>query len=319
MDHTEEKHYGNINLLCRVCGNLSYSTKEKKRSRKLYPVEKLSKELKFICGYTLSTGDYYSKFVCFKCVCSIKNCYERRSLETQEKINHFIKSSEHLWVIFDQKHTEDDCSACKRRNDLKSGYCNQIKRNAKSANETKPVDSNTKQTHNSLSFIPANSQQIDHTDTDANNTYTPQQSTSNENITLKTNTYTLEAIDQRSIVKDAETEPQTHSLETTIPLSARDTCLSECSQTVTASPARSDTDAFLSMAYDEWQSDIDLTLGGHKGDSIQSVQTQGQALASLSNHDISPTKCKINSINSSTPIKKNTLTYNVTPVKKFAY
>ena len=29
----------------------------------------------------------------------------------------------------------------------------------------------------------------------------------------------------------------------------------------------------------------------------------------------SPTKCKINSINSSKPIKKNTLTYNVTPVK----
>ena len=80
MDHTEEKHYGNINLLCRVCGNLSYSTNDKKQSRKPYPVEKLSKELKFICGYTLSTGDYYSKFVCFKCVCSIKHCYERRSL-----------------------------------------------------------------------------------------------------------------------------------------------------------------------------------------------------------------------------------------------
>ena len=132
------------------------------------------------------------------------------------------------------------------------------------------------------------------------------------------NTDTLEAIDQRSIVTDAKSETQTHSLQTTIPLSARDTCLSECSQTVTASPARSDTDAFLSMAYDEWQSDIDLTLGGHKGDSPQSVQTQGQALASLSNHDISPTKCKINSINSSKPIKKNTLTYCNT-CKNFAY
>ena len=79
------------------------------------------------------------------------------------------------------------------------------------------------------------------------------------------------------------------------------------------------------MAYDEWQSDIDLTCGGHEGGSPRSVLTQAQTLASVSSTptirsqetsiDDSPIKCTANQINSSTPIKTNILVSNVTPVK----
>ena len=101
MEHTKDKHFENINLLCRVCGNFCQSCSDKKTSRKPYLVEKVLKELTSITGYTLATGDSFSKYVCHKCHISINMCYRRVSEKTQENIKHVLKSSEHYWVEFD--------------------------------------------------------------------------------------------------------------------------------------------------------------------------------------------------------------------------
>ena len=50
MDHTEERHYETINSLCRVCGNLTNTCKNKKAYKKPYLVEKISDQLRIICG-----------------------------------------------------------------------------------------------------------------------------------------------------------------------------------------------------------------------------------------------------------------------------
>ena len=44
MDHTEERHYETINSLCRVCGNLTNTCKNKKAYKKPYLVEKKEKK-----------------------------------------------------------------------------------------------------------------------------------------------------------------------------------------------------------------------------------------------------------------------------------
>ena len=49
MDHTEERHE-TINSLCRVCGNLTNTCKNKKAYKKPYLVEKISDQLRTICG-----------------------------------------------------------------------------------------------------------------------------------------------------------------------------------------------------------------------------------------------------------------------------
>ena len=111
MEHTKDKHFENINLLCRVCGNFCQSLRDKKNSRKPYPVGRVLKELKFITGYTLATGDSFSKYVCHMCHISINMCYRRVSEKTQESIKQVLKSSEHYWVEFDSNTQIDNCAS----------------------------------------------------------------------------------------------------------------------------------------------------------------------------------------------------------------
>ena len=129
MEHNEDKHYENVNLLCRVCGRSSHTTMNKKHTRNPCLVQKVLKELEFICGYSLAAGESISKYVCTKCVSSIKGCVKRSSTTTKERIIQFLKSSDHLWVAFNPETREEDCAACKRKNDLKKGCIPDAKKN----------------------------------------------------------------------------------------------------------------------------------------------------------------------------------------------
>ena len=139
---------------------------------------------------------------------------------------------------------------------------------------------------------------------------------------MQTKQDSVEVIDQRSIETDMTmTTESLHASLTLTPTTSHLAC--SHSHSLAASPARSDTDALLSMAYDEWQSDIDIMSGGHKGHSPRSELTHSQTINSVcmpelsdeSLTDNSRSNCAVNQIHASTPIKTSVNVSNVTPVK----
>ena len=256
MDHTEERHYENINSLCRVCGNLTYTYKNKKAYKKPYLVEKISDQLRIICGTTLLSGDAVSKYLCHNCHDSIRNCLRRNSHTTQLKIKQMVDSTNELWISYDPGMDVESCSTCKRRDELRNYVHYQSKRHDNTMKaQSNHVDTCTDQiqTHSLLDTQQNNSENNEST------LQYSQQNTSHANTCLQENSQTLDSIDQRSIV--TVTDAGTETPHTPLPLTPPVTCPSARAHSLTASPARSDTDDFLSAAYDEWQTDIDNAAG----------------------------------------------------------
>ena len=87
MAHSRESHEKNMNRLCRVCGQLNLTKKEKKVRKKPYLIDDiLSRHLAFVCGFSVTIDTYHSKYLCNKCHTTMKNCQKRSSLGSRQKL-----------------------------------------------------------------------------------------------------------------------------------------------------------------------------------------------------------------------------------------
>lgn len=321
MSHTKEIHFSNVNLLCRICGYLTQSKKDRKRSVKPCLVDKLSKELKFLFGYNLAASESISKYVCYKCSSSIKKCVSRASVEAKKTITCLLQRSEELWVPFDHDKSEDDCAVCKRKNELKCGI-NLISR-SKVIEETKVLKATTyERKTESKSNTEQFKQQIENKGGGQNNATC-------ENSSVQSQCCSYNVSDHGSPSPDAGEGTSHSSLPATCPpsgtqLTPATTLTAPPVPAPPASPARSlsDDDEFLSMAYNEFQGEIDYAVSGHDIDNDNSRLISIETQTSFSDFDTSfdaandKSKDKKRQVHASTPRKSQTTgTDCVTPVK----
>ena len=118
MVHSKEIHNKNVNELCRVCGCMTLTFKEKQKKLKPIRVDNLLKKISFITGYSLKEGDDFSHFVCRKCYKNIDNASKRCSNITRDSLITLLAASDSLWVTFDENIHEDECMICNKRKNL---------------------------------------------------------------------------------------------------------------------------------------------------------------------------------------------------------
>ena len=320
MSHTKEIHFANVNLLCRICGYLHQSQKNKKVSMKPILIDKFSKELRFLFGYNLAVSESISKYICYKCCSSIKKCVSRASVGTKKTITCLLQTSEELWVPFDHEKSEDDCALCKRTNYLKCGIGIKVKSRSKVIDETKVVETTTCE-----SKTESNSNTKKHIIQQKENNVGGQNDETGENSNLQSQCCSDRVTDHGSPSAGAGEGTSHSSLPTTRPPS--DTQLTPAT-TLTAppvssvSPARSlsDDDAFLYMAYNELQGEIDFAVSGYDVQNDNSRFISIETQTSFSDLDTSfdaandTSKAKKREVHASTPRKSQT-TFCVTPVK----
>ena len=246
MAHTLDIHIKNINSLCRICGESTQTQKHKKDYKYPVPVEKFSKQLLFICGNTLEEGDFFSKYICQKCVRRTQNCVQSQSQHTKERIISEMQASKHLWVNFETNMSVHDCPPCTQINNLKQGAVKHKTKSKKKSDKKKkvlnPIDSDANNTHVHTDTSDVNS-------IDTNTVHISQHATNHDDIHTQNSS---QAIDQGSMT--SETVVVTPHSSVTQSLTAT-TCQSTSAPP--DSPTHSDTDDFLSMAYTEMQADID--------------------------------------------------------------
>ena len=81
MDHTPESHLLAVNSLCRLCGRLNQSEKDKKIRAKPKPIEHFASELTLMgFRYNTDIDGVHSKFVCLKCTKTFHNIKKRKCL-----------------------------------------------------------------------------------------------------------------------------------------------------------------------------------------------------------------------------------------------
>ena len=112
MAHSRESHEKNMNRLCRVCGQLNLTKKEKKVRKKPYLIDDiLSRHLAFVCGFSVTIDTYHSKYLCNKCHTTMKNCQKRSSLGSRQKLIEHLETSRDLWSPF-ADNLNQSCSIC---------------------------------------------------------------------------------------------------------------------------------------------------------------------------------------------------------------
>ena len=122
MDHTLDQHLSSLNGLCRCCGNVTLTQKQKSSSHKPGLCKDLSNDIFLIFDIDTSSDqdDQHSKFICRNCLCTIKNAKKTQSQAFITTARNKKRNSADLWCSFDAKLTINDCSVCQRRQDQKS-------------------------------------------------------------------------------------------------------------------------------------------------------------------------------------------------------
>ena len=89
MSHSREKHDLALDKLCRICGGVTLTQKERKAKKVPYSVNDLSRDIAFICGTDTSKDAlFHSKYVCHKCFKKLDVCKKRSSTATKETLCH---------------------------------------------------------------------------------------------------------------------------------------------------------------------------------------------------------------------------------------
>ena len=116
MTHTQEKHELALNNLCRICGGVTLTLKEKKAYKTPYAVnDVLARDIAFVCDITVSRESNFSKNVCHKCYAKLQFSKKQASTVSKQTLITLINNANFLWQPFDELIPEEDCAVCNRR------------------------------------------------------------------------------------------------------------------------------------------------------------------------------------------------------------
>ena len=122
MSHSREKHDLALDKLCRICGGVTLTQKERKAKKVPYSVNDLSRDIAFICGTDTSKDAlFHSKYVCHKCFKKLDVCKKRSSTATKETLVSLMDKSTFLWQPFNCDLNEEACHVCAKNSQLRLG------------------------------------------------------------------------------------------------------------------------------------------------------------------------------------------------------
>ena len=122
MSHTLEKHIAALDSLCRVCGNLNFSSK-KKRQNKYELNEELSTDIFMACQVSIRNDepDKHSRFICESCRSGIRNVKRRQSQTSLHRLRTSFCETEHIWAKYSESNSLLTCTVCCQRQKFVSG------------------------------------------------------------------------------------------------------------------------------------------------------------------------------------------------------
>ena len=103
MEHTRDLHYQYVSEMCRTCGQLNLTKKDKKQYKKPFSSVDLSDDIFLVFGIDVSKdNDCFSKYVCHKCKASISTWKKRGSVTTIKAARTVAQTTNAIWCDFDE-------------------------------------------------------------------------------------------------------------------------------------------------------------------------------------------------------------------------
>ncbi len=140
MEHSLDTHLKNLNDLCRCCGYLNYTLKQKKHFKKPSLVTKQASDILLIFDICVANDkdDKHSKYVCNTCINKIRHGKNKRAsaITSARKLK---ESSEQLWCEY---RSDADCNVCRRRIDVMHVLNKNTKDNSLKTEEAEAIDIN---------------------------------------------------------------------------------------------------------------------------------------------------------------------------------
>ncbi len=126
--HTLDIHAKSVNKLCRLCGNIALSQKEKDQNKDCpRPAAKQAQTIKCKFNIDISkdqTGNNpkHSKGLCAKCITLIRHV-ETRGISEKHKplIESFLINDKSIWIDFDPSYGTESCPTCSHASKLSKG------------------------------------------------------------------------------------------------------------------------------------------------------------------------------------------------------
>ncbi|GFO05249.1 hypothetical protein PoB_003175400 [Plakobranchus ocellatus] len=122
MEHSESVHFAHLNDLCRACGRLVLTTKQKKAYKKPYVCDELSADVLLVFGLDTKTDDdSHSKYICVKCYTTLQTIKKRHSATSLQTARTSCEFSKNIWTKYDKDKTVEDCKSCRHRLNHRKG------------------------------------------------------------------------------------------------------------------------------------------------------------------------------------------------------
>lgn len=114
MDHTLEFHKACLNKLCRICGRINLTSKEKKQYKKPYLSEHFASDILFFFDINIKddSDEKHSAYLCHKCVASFRNIKKSHSANSLNTAKHQLTSTSNVWCHFSPSKSIAECSSC---------------------------------------------------------------------------------------------------------------------------------------------------------------------------------------------------------------
>ena len=112
--------------MCRVCGKLILSEKQKKNYVKPFPCERIRNDLFMVCRLDIATDKEHkhSRFVCFTCSKAIPLANKRQSRTSINRLEKLASDNDHIWSEYLDTNDIASCSVCSHRETLSRGCLN---------------------------------------------------------------------------------------------------------------------------------------------------------------------------------------------------
>ena len=124
MEHSLDYHKQCLKDVCRICGELLATPKQKiKNPRKRLCVNSQS-DILLIYGLNVKDDkdDMHSMYLCKKCYFAIRNIKKRQSVSSIKKARDTFHSHEAKWCSFNPAFKPDQCTSCRHREEISLGW-----------------------------------------------------------------------------------------------------------------------------------------------------------------------------------------------------
>ncbi|XP_035826984.1 uncharacterized protein LOC118478137 [Aplysia californica] len=123
MERTRERHYVFVHELCRICGSLHTTRKDKSSYKKPKLCKDMSRDILFVFGIDTKTDnpDIHSQFLCRKCARKLLQVKKAESGQSLQMAREIEGKAREVWCQFSEENTTSNCSLCAHRLSLGNG------------------------------------------------------------------------------------------------------------------------------------------------------------------------------------------------------